>query len=135
MKFQNIKCIESESLTLANMTDGTDATGYIDVTAATLPIGAIPLFWEASITTAFAGTTSATMMVGVSGDTDAFSATTSNSVAAVAKKTSFALAPSSTSARTIRVTITDTKSESADFGDFTAGALTLKLYFYEPEAA
>ena len=135
MKFQNIKCIESESLALADMIDGGGVTGYIDVTAADLPIGAIPLFWEASVTVAFAGTDSATMMVGVSGDTDAFSETTTGSVAAIAKKTSHALSPSSTAARTIRVTVTDTTASTADFGDFAAGALTLKLFFYEPEAA
>lgn len=133
MNFANtFKYITLGPLALADFTDGEDATGYVDGEF-TLPAGAIPVLWEADVTTAFAGTTSATMMVGTTTDTDAFSATTSNSVAAVAKKTSFALAPSSTSARTIRVTVTDTKASSPDFGDFTAGELTLRLFYHLPQ--
>ena len=128
MKFDNVKCLELNGLALADFTDGEDATGYIDG-AYELPAGAFPLFWEANITTAFAGTTSATMEVGTTTDADAFSAVTTNSVAAVAKKTSFALAPCTAADRAVRVTITS----DSDFGDFSAGELSLKLFYIESE--
>lgn len=131
MKFSDIDHLYLPGLALADFTDGENATGYVDG-AVKLPAGAIPLFWEADITTAFAGTTSATMMVGTTTDTDAFSATTTNSVATAAKKTSFALAPSTAADRTVRITVTDTKASSADFGDFTAGQLDLRLYYHIP---
>ena len=75
------------------------------------------------------------MMVGVSGDTDRFSADTSGSIIAAANKASLALAAdagkSIGAAITPRVTISDTKGTSPDFGDFTAGALTLTIYFID----
>lgn len=133
MNFSNtFKYITLGPLALADFTDGKGATGYVDGEF-TLPAGAIPVLWEADVTTAFAGTTSATMMVGTTTDTDAFSATTNNSVAAVAKKTSFALAPSAAAARTVRITVTDTTSATPDFGDFTAGELTLRLFYHLPQ--
>jgi len=128
MKFDNVKCLELNGLALADFTDGEDATGYIDG-AYELPAGAFPLFWEANITTAFAGTTTATMEVGTTTDADAFSAVTTNSVAAVAKKTSFALAPCTAADRAVRVTITS----DSDFVDFSAGELSLKLFYIESE--
>ena len=136
MKFDNVKCLELNGLALADFTDGEDdgedATGYIDGTYQ-LPAGAFPLFWEANITTAFVGTTSATMAVGTTTDADAFTAVTTNSVVAVAKKTSFALAPCTAADRAVRVTITDTKESDPDFGDFSAGELSLKLFYIESE--
>ena len=136
MKFDNVKCLELNGLALADFTDGEDdgedATGYIDGTYQ-LPAGAFPLFWEANITTAFVGTTSATMAVGTTTDADAFTAVTTNSVAAIAKKTSFALAPCASADRTVRITVTDTKDSSPNFGDFTAGGLSLKLFYIESE--
>ena len=135
MKFDNVKCLELNGLALADFTDGEDdgedATGYIDGTYQ-LPAGAFPLFWEANITTAFAGPASA-MAVGTTTDADAFTAVTTNSVAAVAKKVSFALAPCASADRTVRVTITDTKESDPDFGDFSAGELSLKLFYIESE--
>jgi len=132
MKFDNVKCLELNGLALADFTDGGGATGYIDGTYQ-LPAGTFPLFWEANITTAFAGTTTATMEVGTTTDADAFSAVTTNSVAAVAKKTSFALAPCTAADRAVRVTITDTKESDPDFGVFSAGELSLKLFYIESE--
>ena len=128
MKFDNVKCLELNGLALADFTDGGGATGYIDGTYQ-LPAGAFPLFWEANITTAFAGTTTATMEVGTTTDADAFSAVTTNSVVAVAKKTSFALAPCTAADRAVRVTITS----DSDFVDFSAGELSLKLFYIESE--
>ena len=128
MKFDNVKCLELNGLALADFTDGGGATGYIDGTYQ-LPAGAFPLFWEANITTAFVGTTSATMAVGTTTDADAFTAVTTNSVAAVAKKTSFALAPCTAADRAVRVTITS----DSDFVDFSAGELSLKLFYIESE--
>ena len=131
MKFSDIKVLELNGLALAGFTDGGGATGYIDG-AFKLPAGAIPLFWEADITTAFAGTTAATMTVGTAASASVFTATTTNSVIAVGRKTSFGLAPSATTDTTVRVTITDTKATSPDFGAFSAGKLNLKLFFHQP---
>jgi len=132
MKFDHIQCLKLSGLALAAFTDSTGATGYIDG-AFKLPANAIPLFWEADITTAFAGTTSATMTVGTTASASLFTATTTNSVSTTGKRTSMALAPSDTTERTVRVTVTDTKVTSPDFGAFSAGKLTLCLFYHVPE--
>ncbi|SRR6056297_340405 len=123
----------TDTVALADFTDGEDATGYVDLSA--LPAGSIVLGWMADITTAFAGTTAATMQVGVATDVNRFSADTSSSVVAAAKKASLALAvdagKSIATAITPRVTVTDTKGESPDFGDFTAGAMEVTLYYID----
>jgi len=208
----DINVLESQVLKLDDFTDGTGATGYIDVATA-LPIGAIPIAWKIDILTGFAtaeftgtptnlafvdgstgedtittdeadysfvddgfevgnsivvsGATTAgndgtyvltgvaaqtltvesasfsmaedgiadmtitgiaTVSVGVSGDTDRFSADTAKSVAATGSVGSSALAADAcdniATAQTIRVTVT----EGSDFGEFNTGAI--KLYFY-----
>jgi len=133
MKFNYFKNI-SQEISLADFTDGTDATGYVDLDIE-LPAGAIPIAWEAQITEAFAGTTDATLQVGTTTDVDAFSVTTDGDATTAARIVSSALAPSAATDRTIRVTLTDTKSESPDFGDFTeaTGAFTLKFISVLPE--
>lgn len=116
---------------LDDFTDGEDATGYVDLYA--LPAGALVLGWKANITTAFAGTTAATMQIGVSGDVNRFSADTSSSIIAAAVKGSLALAVDAAkginAAATPRVTITDTKGSDPDFGDFTAGKMEITIYY------
>jgi len=131
-KLNYVKCSEQD-IALADFTDGTDATGYVDLDD--LPIGAMILGWRAEITTAFAGTTAATMQIGISSDVNRFSADTTSSVIAAAIKGSLALAVDAAksigAATTPRVTITDTKGSSPDFGDFSAGAMTITIAYID----
>lgn len=61
------------------MTDNAGtATGYIDFTTA-LPIGAVPVSSQFACSAAFAGDTTATWQLGISGTLDKYSTTTSNS--------------------------------------------------------
>jgi hypothetical protein len=60
------------------MTDGGSTSGYIDFTTA-LPIGAIPISSQFACSGAFAGDTTAVWKLGISGDLDRYSTTTSNS--------------------------------------------------------
>lgn len=133
MKFNYFKNI-SQEITLADFEDGGAASGYVDLDVQLLA-DAIPIAWEAQITEAFAGTTDATIQVGTTSSADAFSVTTDGDATTAARIVSSALAPSSPSDRTVRVTLTDTKGSSPDFGDFTAatGAFTLKLITVQPE--
>mgnify|MGYP001546677485 FL=1 len=113
-------------------TDGGSTSGYIDLTP-TIPAGAIPIAWRANVTTAFACDTTATMLVGISGDTDKFTENGAQSVAATGKVAGSALgqaegANSIGSAQTVRVTVT----EDSDFGDVTAGAATISIFYIRP---
>lgn len=118
---------------LADFTDNGNATGYVDLNP--LPPGAIILGWCVLVTLAFAGTTAATAMVGVSGDTDKFSGVTDGSVVATGKIGAASVVANSAdgigAAVTPRLTVTDAKGTSPDFGDFTAGKATVEVYFID----
>jgi len=119
----------SETVAIGDFTDGTDATGYIDLSTA-LPEGSLVLGWQADVKTGFTGDTSAAVQVGESGNVDRFSAVTANScltadvvgspAAAVAANHGYLAA-----AVTPRVTITG----ASDFGNFAAGEMDIKLIY------
>lgn len=117
----------SEVVTRASMTDGGGTSGTKDLTA-TLPAGAMVLGWKAVVATGFTGDTSATMIVGVSGDTDRFSDVTTPSVFAagtVGARPNDEALNGIDAAVTVRVTITS----AADFTNVAAGSLTLTIYY------
>ena len=121
----------SQVLDIGDFTDNGDATGYIDFTSAAIPAGAIVVGWKAVVATGFTGDTTAVVEVGISGDTDAYSADATQSVLAVATVGSAAKEASAfvTAAATPRVTVTG----GSDFGNISAGSMTLTVYYVEPD--
>jgi len=121
----------SKVCTVADFTDGGSTSGYIDFSEL-LPSGAIPIAWKAVVTGAFKGDTSATISVGVSGDTDRFSADTSQSVFAAGTVGSFVLAADAldgiASVQTPRVTVTSATDFTTVVTDAT-GAMVVFLYY------
>jgi len=124
-----VKKLVSQTLAFGSFTDNGDTTGYIDFTSGTIPAGSIVIGWKAVVATAFQGDSTATIMVGVDGDTDAFSADTAQSVFAAATVGSASLAAESFcgSATTPRVTVT----EDSDFGDITQGSMVVTVYYID----
>ena len=114
-------------------TDGGGTSGFKDF-AGTIPAGSIILGWRVNTTVAWTGDTSAVMIVGVSGDTDRFTADTAiSSVFATGLDGSLALAADSldgiNAAVTPRVTVTST----ADFTNTNAAASsTVSVIFIPP---
>jgi len=127
-KTQYVRKLTSQLLEVTAFTDNTNTTGYIDFTFA-LPKEAMVLGWKARVTAGFTGDTTAVVMVGISGDTDKFSASTAQSVLAVAEVGSLAIAADAatgaftSTALTPRVTVTG----SSDF-TFIKTAAAGKMY-------
>jgi len=126
-----LECISKECA-ITGFTDGGGTSGYIDFAANSLPAGAIPLGWKAVVTEGFDGNSSATISVGVSGDTDRFSADTAQSVAAAGVVGSSALAADACdgigAAQTPRVTVTTASDFTAAKSDGD-GVMTVYLYY------
>ena len=125
----SIKKLVSQTLAFGGFTDNGDATGYIDFTSGTIPATSIVLGWKAVVATGFQGDTTATIMVGINGDTDAFSADTAQSVftAATVGSASLALESFCGAATTPRVTVT----EDSDFGDIAQGSAVVTVYYMD----
>ena len=130
--------VVSKVCAIADFTDGTDATGYIDFTADALPKGAIPIGWKAVVTEGFAGDTTAVIQVGISGDVDRFSADTTQSVLAAGTVGSVAIAADALkgigAVATPRVTVTG----GDDFTSIVTadnGAMTVTIYYIATEVA
>ena len=129
--------ITSQSLAIANFTDNTNTTGYIDFIPQ-LPVGAIVLGWKATVTEGFGVLdTTAVMQVGIAGAVGSFTADATKSVAAAGTVGSAALAAGAAdgiaAVATPRVTVTGT----ADFTTIqtgAAGAMVVEI-FYIPTAA
>lgn len=121
----------SQTFYFANFTDNTDATGHVNFTS-TLEAGAIPLGWKTLATEGFTGNTSATIMLGIAGDTDSFSADTGQSVytSGVTVGSSVLAADACNginATSTVRVTVT----KAVDWGVGSAGQATVTLYYIE----
>lgn len=118
----------TQNVVVSGFTDGGSDFGYIDLTSQ-LPARAIVKAWEIIVTTGFTGNTSAVVMVGITGDTDRFSADTTKSCYAAGTIASAPLAADVLdgfgTARTIRVTVTG----GSDFTNITAGAMTVNVFF------
>lgn len=127
----------TKAVTVATMTDNTDTTGFIDFTTSSLPAGAIVMGWKFVASAAFTGDTSAVVKVGVSGDLDRFSATTTGSVFGAGTVTSAPLATGAfktASAQTPRITITSASDFTLVVSNAT-GAGTCTLYYVLPASA
>lgn len=128
----------TKTVAVASMTDNTDTTGFIDFASNALPIGAAPIMAKFACSAGFAGDTTATWKLGISGDLDRYSALTTNSCFTAITTSAFvkvATAVQGTdAARTPRLTITGT----ADFTSIVsnaAGAGVATLYYLLPSAA
>jgi len=122
----------SQAITYDDFTDGGGAAATLNLTA-TLPIGAIPLAWRVQTTTAFATVTSVTLLVGVSGDTDKFSASDGQAIQAVGYYADSALGEAvGCDAVNAAQTILLTATEDSEWGDITAGAFTIYFYYLRP---
>lgn len=125
-----LNALESQNLAVADFTDGTSTSGYLDIDV-DLPANAIVIGWKAIVSGAFAGDTTAVISVGISGDTDKYSGVTTASCFAVGTvgalgNTDTALA---TTAQTVRVTVTG----GADFTSIVTdagGAMIVTLYYF-----
>ena len=122
----------SKVCAVADFTDNTNTTGYIDFATNALPAGAIPIAWKAVVTGGFTGDTTAVIELGVTGDLDRFSADTAQSVFAPGTIGASVLAASAcdgiSAASTPRVTVTG----GADFTSIktaATGAMTVYLYY------
>jgi len=124
--------LTSQSLAYGDFTDNADATGYIDFTTGNLPEGAIVLGWKADVTEGFTGDTSATLKVGKNGGLDAYTADTTKSCFAVDIVRSAAIAAQTAvdDDTTPRVTVTG----ASDFGNISAGAMTVTIYYLDTGA-
>jgi hypothetical protein len=119
----------SQDLKIADFTDNTNATGYIDITDK-LPAGAIVLGWKAVVGTGFSGDTTAVIEIGVSGTLDKFSVDTSQSVLTAGTVGSSSKLSANNflgSATTVRVTVTG----GADFTSITAGEMVVTIYYVQ----
>ena len=116
----------SKTFSVGDMTDNTDATGYIDFTEQ-LPAGSVVLGWKCVTATGFSGDTTATVQVGKAGAVGAYSTVTSGScLTAVTVGSASVLAMSFEAAAVApRVTITG----GADFTSITAGTATVTVFY------
>ena len=116
----------SKTFSVADMTDNTNTTGYIDFTSQ-LPAGCVVLGWKCVTAAGFSGDTTATIQVGKSGAVGAYSTVTSGScLTAVTVGSASVLATSFEAAAVApRVTITG----GADFTSISAGTATVTVFY------
>ena len=116
-----------------DFTDGGSLSGYVDL-AKQIPAGSRVLFSKVTVTAGFAGDTSAVMDIGSTSDTDLFSYTTHNVLAAAANLMEHAdvsgagttLGPVLiTSDTTVRVTVTG----NANFTSISAGKAYVEVVY------
>lgn len=117
----------------ADFTDGGSTSGYIDFAASSLPAGAIPVASQLNCTTAGSGDTSAVWQLGIAGDLDRYSTTTTNSCFTAIKTLSLTKTTglgATDAAQTPRLTVT-TATDFTAINTAFAGTATL---FYIPSA-
>lgn len=117
-------------IAFGDFTDNTNTTGYIDLTP-TIPAGSLIYGWEIVTVTGFTGDTTAVAMLGISGDTDAFSEVTTGSVAAAGTIGSNAPATGANAYRAAATTVRVTVTGGADFTSISAGSAVVIVYYDE----
>ena len=122
-----IHCL-AETVLRADMTDGGGTSGYKDF-ATSIPAGCIPIGSQFDVRTAFSGDTSAVIDLGISGNTNNFTALSTVSVFTTGVRG--VQTPGATdntylgSATVIRVTITS----AADFTNVAAGEVDVRVLY------
>ena len=127
-KINNLSML-TETFDIDDFTDGTDDTGYADFTNA-IPANAIPLGWKAVVSTGFTGDTTAVVQVGSSSDVDMLSGAVPSCLAAGTVGSS---APDDTAFDSIGTALTPrvTVAGQGDFGNITAGEMTITIFYLE----
>lgn len=115
--------------TVAQMTDGGSTTGTYAVPTQTIPQGAFVVRSVLENVTGFTGNVSATIQVGDGTDVDRYS-TGTPSVFTTANAIDLG-AVSGTAIHTAAASVTVTITASTDFTSVTAGAATLRIYYYK----
>lgn len=123
-----VQYIEETVVRGTGMTDNTDATGFKDLTA-TLPAGALVLGWRAKANLGWIGNTSATLLVGVSGDLNRFSAVATGSVFATDAVCGSQPASDATAFCNAETAVRVTVTGATDFTNISAGSLTLRIAY------
>jgi hypothetical protein len=120
-----------DSLVIAGSTSNDGTVAIVSVLSGEITLGdAVLTAEEAGIEgVAFTTVSTGTVMLGVSGDTDRFSADTAQSVASTGIIGSMSLAADAadgiSAAQTVRITVT----EGSDFSEFDTGTIHAKLFY------
>lgn len=132
MRIRNVVKFDLGEHTVSEFIDGEGAAGTKTIDME-LPAGFFPLLVSANVTEAFKGTdsTGSTLLIGVTGDTDAYLA--SASVFTVDKRlatrpTNPAVGINADQAVLLTVTAVDSTETDADFGDLDTGIITLTAF-------
>ncbi|RLI68366.1 MAG: hypothetical protein DRP02_12705 [Candidatus Gerdarchaeota archaeon] len=119
-----------QTIAFSDWADGGSAAGTVSLTPK-LPVGALVIGWRAQTTTAFDADTSATLLVGVSGDTDRFSASAGQDIDTVGYYVDLASATGGDGANAEQ-TILLTLTEDSEWGDMSAGVVKIKIFYIRP---
>lgn len=124
----------TETVAKSAMTDVT-VTGT-KAFAGSIPAGSYVLGWKATVTSAFSGDTSAVVMVGISTDTDRFSADTAQSVFTTGTVGSFSLAADALDTAGAAMTPFVTVTSAADFTNVSSSAsMSVAVSYVTPGGA
>lgn len=117
-----------ETFAFGDMTDSTGVTGTFDLSLS-IPKGAIVMQSFVDAVTGFAGDTSATIQIGDGTDPDRYSTGTPDVFTTADHISAGAVSGTAyhSAAKTVKVTIT----AATDWGDVTAGAVTITIFYYQ----
>jgi len=119
-----------QTINFDDFTDNADATGYVDITDE-IPAHSLVLGWSLEVTEAFDGgsVSTATAQVGVAGDLDELSATTTHDVNTTGTVSDNGPGSGDDNHRTTATTVRVTITEDNDFGHITAGSAIFRLRY------
>lgn len=118
----------TETVDYDDFTDGGAAVGTYQLTAGSIPAGAIFLYSKVLVPTGFAGNTSAVLVIGDGSDADRYNTGTPSVFATAAAGVEMG-DPSGNQFHTAAVTPTLTVTSASDFTSVSAGQLTVSLYY------
>jgi len=117
-----------ETVAYDDFTDGEGAVGTYQLTAGTIPVGAIVLGTKVLVGAGFAGDVSAAMTIGDGSDVDRYNTGTLD-VFTTAATGIPSTAPSGLILHTAAATPVLTVTVDADWGSVTAGSVTVSIYY------
>ena len=122
-----------EVVNFDDFTDGGSTAGTLSLTS-TIPANCVVTGWKAVVSTGFSGDTSATLLVGISGNTDLYTYNetgvnifTAATYGAFCDYQGSGDVPFSSSARTVLLTLTS----ASDFTNVAAGKMALYISYVE----
>jgi hypothetical protein len=123
----SIKTIQ-ETVTYDQFTDGGSTSGTFELST-DIPVGAIVMQSSIDSVTGFAGDTSCVLTIGDGTDADRYNTGTPNIFATAAAVSAGAV--SGTAFHAAAKTPTLTATSGSDWGDVTAGSVTVTIFYYE----